>query len=153
MRILIFTAYYLPHIGGYTLGTHELAKGLNADVITCNTTKGLEVDNIDGVRVYRIPCWQPLHGEYAVPIPSIKTLRLLWRLYHTDYDLVITDLNLPVMRGDIIAEKVKQKSPKSKVVIMSGDLIGMVVKHVDCILQKPKDLMRIREKIEQLKQL
>lgn len=82
MRILIFAAYYLPHVGGYITDTHELAKGLVAhghevDVLTCNMTKQPDQEVIDGVTVYRVSCWNLLRGQYPIPLPSSRLRSIL----------------------------------------------------------------------------
>ncbi len=107
MRVLIFAAYYLPHIGGYTLGTHEVAKGLvgrghEVDVITCNTTKQEISEEIDGVMVFRVPCWNMLGGQYPIPRPC--TL-LFWLLFQR-YDIVSTQTRffLTSLMGAIYAK-------------------------------------------------
>lgn len=91
MRILIFAAYYLPHIGGYTLGTHEVAKGLverghEVEVVTCNTTNQEAAEVIDGVMVFRLPCWNLLGGQY----PILKPCVLMFGLWLQHYDIVST---------------------------------------------------------------
>lgn len=102
MRILIFAAYYLPHIGGYTLGTHEVAKGLverghEVDVLTCNTTKQPESDIIDGVVVYRLPCWNILGGQYPIPKPSISAVIIGMQVLFKHYDIVSTQTRFFLM--------------------------------------------------------
>jgi len=102
VRILIFAAYYLPHIGGYTLGTHEVAKGLverghEVDVLTCNTTKQSEYEIIDGVVVYRLPCWNILGGQYPIPKPSISAVIVGMQVLFKHYDIVNTQTRFFIM--------------------------------------------------------
>jgi len=83
-RTLIFAAYFLPSVGGYETNIYELArrlvkKGYQIDVITCNVentprSRGLPTyDEIDGIRVYRLPSWNIIGGNYPIPKPGFTT--------------------------------------------------------------------------------
>ncbi|MFZ5571758.1 MAG: response regulator [Thermodesulfobacteriota bacterium] len=61
----------------------------------------------------------------------------------TPFDLVTTDLYMPVMDGYILAKRIKQKSPDTPVIMITGsvieDLESRKTKHenVDLVLSKP----------------
>lgn len=91
MRVVIFSGFYLPHIGGAIYDTHALARGLmrkghDVTVATCNTGHYPKDEIIDGVRIIRLSSWKLLNGQYPVPKLSGTLYRLLFR----DADVVST---------------------------------------------------------------
>ena len=91
MRILIFAAFYLPHVGGYIHDAHALARGLLAkghkvEVVTCNTERSAPEEVIDGIKVIRLPCINLLGGQFPIPIPSMA----MWRLRNLYPDVIST---------------------------------------------------------------
>jgi glycosyltransferase involved in cell wall biosynthesis len=91
LSITIFAAYYHPHVGGYIKNVHELAKRLVTDghyvkVVTCNTDKQIRQEEIDGVFILRLPCWNLLDGAYPTPKLSWSLLRA----WMSKPDVVIT---------------------------------------------------------------
>ncbi|HFE63024.1 MAG TPA: response regulator, partial [Caldithrix sp.] len=73
------------------------------------------------------------------------------------FDVVLTDLGMPEMSGWELAEKVKEKSPKSHVILVTGwgDQAREELKHhphVDEILAKPYDLNDLINKINKISQ-
>ena len=83
-RIMIFSGFYLPHVGGAIFDTHVLAhgladKGYDIEVVTCNTERSPRTETIDGVRVTRLPCWNLLKGQFPIPKPSIALCKLFTR--------------------------------------------------------------------------
>jgi len=100
-RILIFAAYFPPSVGGYETNIYELSKrlirkGYQIDIITCNAENAPKsrklptYDELDGIRIYRLPSWNILGGNYPVPKPGFTTFRILFCLLRNDYDLVNT---------------------------------------------------------------
>lgn len=76
MKILFFSAYYTPHVGGYITNIKALAEGLKSRghtviVVTCRTDGPWPAEP---VMVFRLPCWHLLGGTFPVPKPS----RYLW---------------------------------------------------------------------------
>ena len=70
-KYCIFAAQYFPHLGGVERYTYNLAKKLIEDgnevvIVTSNVYKLAECEKVDGIRVYRIPCWNWLEGRYPV---------------------------------------------------------------------------------------
>src|SRR3989338_10991310 len=75
-HIIIFAAVYHPYKGGYVEGIHELAKRLatkdiRITVVTCNTHDAPVSENIDGVAILRVPCWNPTWLNESFPIPKL----------------------------------------------------------------------------------
>lgn len=84
MQVLIFSGYYLPHVGGAIYDTHTLAQGLmakgfNVEVVTCNTENAMPLEIIDGIKIIRLPCWNLLNGQFPIPKPSLALARLLFK--------------------------------------------------------------------------
>lgn len=93
MRVAIFAAYYLPHLGGYCTNIHELAKRLVARghsvvVVTCNTEQSKMEEDIDGVRVIRLPT--VLHLGGTLPVPSMTSSKLALTVHFLRCDVAIT---------------------------------------------------------------
>jgi glycosyltransferase involved in cell wall biosynthesis len=82
MKWLIWASFFPPHVGGYEKNVFELAKRLVASgeevwVITCKTDDLQGYFKVmQGVKVYRLPCWKLLNGTFPVPKPSPA----LWKL-------------------------------------------------------------------------
>jgi D-inositol-3-phosphate glycosyltransferase len=75
VRVLLVSAYYLPHLGGIERFTQNLARGLvsrghDVHVLCCRTARDspLEQDD-DGVRVHRVPAGNPFEQRLGVPWP------------------------------------------------------------------------------------
>ncbi len=92
MRIMVWSTFLTPHVGGYEKNVLELSRrlvtrGHEVTVVTCNTHHASEIEMIDGVKVYRLPCVVLLGGLYPLPIPS----RLLFNVMANKHcDVVIT---------------------------------------------------------------
>lgn len=94
-RVLVFAAYFHPHIGGHEKHAYELSKrlarqGYKVDILTCNTEKAPAYEILDGMEVYRLPSWNALGGSYPVPKPALLTLRSLLKLLRRNHNLVAT---------------------------------------------------------------
>ncbi|NWF77964.1 MAG: glycosyltransferase family 4 protein [Chloroflexi bacterium] len=94
-QILVFAAYFHPHVGGYEKIVYELSrrlvqKGYEVDIVTCNTERTLACEELDGLHVYRLPCWNALNSLYPIPKPSPTSFRILRSLLRQNYDIVHT---------------------------------------------------------------
>jgi len=94
-RILIFAAYFQPHVGGYERVVFELSRrlvqrGYQIDVLTCNTEKAKPYEELNGIGIHRLPCWNALNGVYPIPKPCPTTFKILRRLLRKHYDVVNT---------------------------------------------------------------
>lgn len=95
MKLLIFAGSFYPFFGGYenfiyNLSIKLIEKGWVVDILTMNTEKTELLENIDGINVYRIPCWNALNRTFPIPKPSLKTLSIFCLIYKNDYDIVNT---------------------------------------------------------------
>ncbi len=94
-RILIFAAHFYPCLGGYEKVIYELSrrlieKGYEIDVITCSTEGASVNEEVDGIRIYRLPSWDILGGTYPIPKPIAATFKILFKLSRKRFDLVNT---------------------------------------------------------------
>ncbi len=93
-KILVITPFFYPHLGGsqqYMEGLYVFLKKkhpqLQIDVLCYNTDKTKPRELYRGLRLYRIPAWNVLPGQFALPklFPLLKFLS-----EHKDYDLIHT---------------------------------------------------------------
>ncbi len=74
------------------------------------------------------------------------------------YDLVITDFEMPMMKGDELAAAIKARAPNQPVVMITAyaemlQSSGNPLKGVDCLISKPFLLENLREAIAKVAQL
>ena len=82
IKILLISPYFAPHIGGSQRYMEELYVHLSeqfphisVDVLTYNTTDSKTIEKYRGITIYRVPCWEILPGQFALPNP-IKLIAL-----------------------------------------------------------------------------
>ncbi len=95
-RILMLAGSYLPVIGGCIKIVHELAQkfvdsGYTVDILTCNSTNGVQHDVLDGINIHRLSSWNLVHGSYPVPTLSPGNMRSVLNLAKNDYQCIITN--------------------------------------------------------------
>src|SRR5438105_3103479 len=76
-------------------------------------------------------------------------------LAKSNYDLVITDYEMPVMKGDQLAVEIKRRLPKQAIAMLTahGDILrsrGNPLTGVDLIINKPFQLADLRQAIAKL---
>ena len=66
-----------------------------------------------------------------------------------EFDLVITDYSMPAMKGDALAQAIKQRDPKQPVVMITAyaEVLPTSLNGVDHIIGKPFLLENLREAI------
>lgn len=94
-RILIFAAYFHPHVGGYEKNVYELSRRLvkrdyEIDIITCNTEQSSAYEELAGIHIYRLPSWNALSATYPIPKPCLTSFRILRKLLRKNYDVINT---------------------------------------------------------------
>lgn len=95
-RYCIFTAQYLPHLGGVERYTYNLAKkliekGNEVVIVTSNVYKLAEFEVMDGIPVYRLPCLNLLAGRYPVLKPTKVFRKINKALKEQHFDMVIVN--------------------------------------------------------------
>ena len=94
MKILLINPFFYPRKGGTERYAEELYyhlmqedKSIQVDVLTYNTNKAPEVEEYRGFTIYRVPCFEPLPGQFALP-NYLKLFVLLKKLKDNNYDFV-----------------------------------------------------------------
>ncbi|NMO22347.1 response regulator [Pyxidicoccus fallax] len=65
-------------------------------------------------------------------------------------DVVITDESLPGMLGTELAAKVKERNPRTRVILVSGYTQVQGAEHCDVVLRKPIDVDRLSATVGRL---
>ena len=115
-KYCIFAAQYFPHLGGVERYTYNLAKKLVEDgnevvIVTSNVYKLAECEKVDGIRVYRIPCWNWLEGRYPVLKMNSKFWKINRILKKKKFDMVIVNTRFypHSLYGMMFAKRIKAK--------------------------------------------
>lgn len=92
----IFSAQYLPHMGGVERYTYNLAKklielGNTVTVVTSNLQELPEYEKMKEISVYRMPAFALLNGRYPVLKFNGKFRKLHRRLRQEKFDFVIVN--------------------------------------------------------------
>jgi CheY-like chemotaxis protein len=68
------------------------------------------------------------------------------------FDLVITDYIMPVMRGDELATRIKKLEPSQPVLMITGSAndLSSAERSVDAVLNKPIGFEELRQAVKQL---
>ncbi len=98
MKILFITEFFAPHKGGSELYAQELLTALKRfhpdtviEVLCYNTQKVSPVENINGIRVFRVPCFGVLKDQFYLPNP-LKLISILKKLSRNNYDVVVSQV-------------------------------------------------------------
>jgi len=83
-------------------------------------------------------------GRHGFDVSRAENGREAWRMFHRDpYDLVITDLGMPVMDGAALMARIKALAPETPVVVITGQT-GQAVRDMlgnegqaEAVLPKP----------------
>lgn len=67
-----------------------------------------------------------------------------------DFDLVLTDFQMPGMNGNQFAEKVKSLKPNIRVILASGSPPLAISPAIDAVLSKPFTATQLRDAIQML---
>ncbi len=116
-KICIFCSHYFPYLGGVERYTYHLAKALmeRGDKVVIVTSNDMHLETftfMEGIPVFRMPCFNLLDGRYPVSKPD----RVFWsihrRLKQVGFDLVIiqTRFYLHSLYGIAFASRIKAKS-------------------------------------------
>jgi len=85
-KILLISPYFYPHKGGSQQYAEELHAtlikrypGVSVDVLTYNTDNAPSIEKYRNFTIYRVPCYQILKGQFALPnyFALTKTLKKL----------------------------------------------------------------------------
>lgn len=92
----IFSANYLPNNGGVERYTYYLAKNLikkgnTVTVVTSNVFKLKEHEIIDGIEIYRIPCFNVLKGRFPILKKNKAFKKINSELIDKSFDFVVVN--------------------------------------------------------------
>lgn len=110
----IFAANYLPNLGGverytYNLAKELLARGNKVTIVTSNVFSLPMQEELDGIEVFRMPCWNVLNGRFPIVKCNMMFRKLNRILRAKTFDLVIvqTRFYLHSLYGVSFAKKLK----------------------------------------------
>lgn len=98
-NICIFSSHYFPYLGGVENYTYNLAKTLmeNGDkvmIVTSNDMGLPSYEKMDGIPVFRLPCYNLLEGRFPVSKVNQEYKQLHKKLISFHFDLVIIQTRL-----------------------------------------------------------
>ncbi len=93
MRILVWSTFFSPHVGGYEKNVLELSRrlvqrGHQVAIVTCRVDNSPVVETISSLTVIRLPSLNLLGGLY--PVPSPWALLLFFLSVESICDVAIT---------------------------------------------------------------
>jgi len=93
-KICIFSSHYFPYLGGVENYTYNLAKALmkrgdKVVIVTSNDMGLLAYEKMDGIPVFRMPCFNLLDGRFPISKVNGEYRRLRKKLMTIAFDLVI----------------------------------------------------------------
>ena len=144
------------------ISTHALMEGPQPDIRDMSGKMGfngnnriLIVDDEDSIR--KILSMELESMGYAVSTAR-NGFEALGMLTANSFGIVITDLNMPGMDGFILSHKIKEKSPETAIIMVTGDEQNSVMKklnekyadHIDYLLFKPFSLEELDTVIDMI---
>ena len=93
-NICIFSSHYFPYLGGVENYTYNLAKALmekgdKVMIVTSNEAGLASYEKMDGIPVFRLPCFNLLGGRFPVSKVNGEYKQLYKKLMSFSFDLVI----------------------------------------------------------------
>lgn len=91
-----FAGHYLPHLGGveryvYNLGRELLSRGNRVIVVTSQVGGLPFYEKMDGIQVFRLPCYELLNGRYPILKYNKTTRRIMNRVRKMQPDYVVVN--------------------------------------------------------------
>jgi len=96
MRFAFFTGHYFPHLGGVERYAKELAsrvaaRGHECWIVTNRTNRAPSEEEADGIRVFRLPAWNILSGQFPITLPSPEIVRRIRAIKRWGPDWIVTN--------------------------------------------------------------
>jgi len=96
MRIAFFTSHYFPHLGGVERYAKELAsrvaaRGHECWIVTNRTNRAPVEEEADGIRIFRLPSWNVLSGQFPITLPSPEIVRRIRAIKRWGPDWIVTN--------------------------------------------------------------
>lgn len=149
-RICIFSAQYLPHMGGVERYTYNLAKeltnqGNKITVVTSNTGNLKAYERQEEATIYRFPAYNLMNGRYPVLKLNKEFYKIHKRLLTEEFDLIMINTRFyPHSVYGTILSKMK----KTKCIMLEhgtshmtvhnplGDFLERTVEHMLTVIDK-----------------
>lgn len=118
--IVIFSAFYPPHVGGVEKYSRHLAErltkiGYKVIVATSNTEGSPDIENAEGIDIYRLPVYNFIKGRLPVPKPNSKTRNILQKVRNLKADIFL--INMRIYPMSLIAARISRKVGASSILI------------------------------------
>lgn len=112
-KIAIFTAYYLPHLGGVERYTANLCKELrkmdyDVTIITCNYDNLKQEEQTDMCKIYRLPVYGFLSGRCPIVKRNKEYKNIMKKIGNENFDSVIINTQLYII--SLIGAKFAKKN-------------------------------------------
>ena len=98
-NICIFASHYFPYLGGvenytYNLAKELMKKGDKVVIVTSNDMHLATHEEMDGIPVFRLPCYNLLSGRFPVSKVNGEYKQLYKELMNISFDLVIVQTRM-----------------------------------------------------------
>jgi len=91
---------------------------------------------------------QALLRQFGFAVETAQNgIQALAKLDRLNFDLVLTDLWMPGMMGDQLAEEIKRRQPDLPVLLLTGQRPESVAPHIERVLAKPFSMAELREAV------
>lgn len=150
MKIIIWSANFLPNLGGVERYTYHIAKeflkkGNEVTVVTSNIDNLKTFDEIENIRVIRLDVYNLLNGRFPVFKFSSNNRKILKELQKENFDLSIVNTRFYI--HSLVASKFSKKYTRKNFLIEHGtghftvnhkilDKIGELYEHLISFLVK-----------------
>ena len=81
---------------------------------------------------------------------ACNAVEALVKVENTEFDLILSDLNMPGMKGDELAREIKRRKKGTPVVLITGSQSQNVSPDFDRVLLKPFAMQELRETLASL---
>lgn len=97
----IIAAHFLPHLGGveryvFNLATELSARGHKIIIITSQLPNMTDYENMNGIEVYRLPCWVFMDSRLPIIKPNKAFRETLKKINRFQYDEILINTRLYV---------------------------------------------------------
>ena len=122
-KVCIFSAQYLPTVGGVERYTYNIAKqlqkkGIDVTIVTSRISKLKEFEIENGIKIYRLPCYNLMNGRFPTVKFNGEYRKLMRMLKKQKYDLVITNTRFYI--HSLVGVTFGRKYAKRNIVIEHG---------------------------------
>ncbi|RHO55566.1 glycosyltransferase family 1 protein [Eubacterium sp. AM05-23] len=149
-KYIIYSALYYPNLGGVENYTYHLSKellkmGHRVTLVTSNVFNLPTNEVIDGLEIYRLPCFNLLDGRFPVLKYNKICKQITKKLLQEKFDLAI--INTRFYIHSLYAAKISRKSNTKSIVIEHGathfsisspfwDRVGHIYEHIETNILK-----------------